>query len=57
MTVLALVLAILAFVLFLVASFDTPEANRARAHLVPLGLAALTAAVIAQLLGLTPIVA
>lgn len=57
MTVLALALASLAFVLFLISSFNTPEANRARAHLIPLGLAALTAAIIAQLLGLTPVVA
>ena len=56
MTVLALGLACLAFVLFLIASFNTPEANGARARLVPLGLAALTAAAIAQLLGLTPLV-
>lgn len=57
MTVLALLLASLAFVLFLVASFDTPRSNAARAHLVPLGLAAATAAVVAQLLGLSPLVA
>jgi hypothetical protein len=55
-TVLALALASLAFVLFLIASFNTPEANRVRAHFVPLGLAASTAATISQLLGLTPVV-
>jgi hypothetical protein len=46
----------LAFVLSWIASFHTPEANRVRAHFVPLGLAASTAATIAQLLGLTPVV-
>lgn len=57
MTVLALVFSALALVLFLIASFDTPKSNGARAHLVPLGLTALTAALMAQLLGLTPLVA
>ena len=56
-TVLALLLAATAFVLFLVASFTTPASDRARAQLVPLGLAAATAAGIVQLLGLTPPVA
>ena len=57
MTVLALLLAATALVLFVVASLDTPKAATARARLVPLGLAVLTAAGVVQLLGLTPPVA